>query len=434
MFGTFKSAFVFLLLALVLINCGGTGGTGTSTTGGIIAPASPPTCSSKDVVPAGVPQTDNSFALQAPNVIVPDSTVERSSDFGERAHTNHLIYTGPSQTRVSGGPKGLIPVQLYTAYNVPPSSGSGAIAVVDAYDYPTAKNDFNVFSNMFSLPTETSSDPTLASNTVFQVVYAAGTKPTTDGSWSEESAIDTQWAHAMAPGAKIYLVEAASASVVDLMAAINIAKALPGVKQVSLSFGSSESACQFVHYDANLIQPGVTFFAASGDSSDEKDFPSLSKNAVSIGGTTLVLDASNNRVSENSWSKSGSGLSSFEPRPGFQDIVVSDVQRYRGACDFAAVGDPATGVSVYDSTPYNGLSGWLVFGGTSVACPIVAGITNAAGSHFTSSQGLNANLYAYIATTNVYDVKHGTSGSHSAGTGWDYLTGVGSPNGLLPFQ
>ena len=243
-------------------------------------------------------------------------------------------------------------------------------------------------------------------------------------------AIDTQWAHAMAPHAKVYLVEAKSSSVVDLMAAVNVAKVLPGVTQVSMSFGSAESACNFVHYDANLVQSGVVFFAAAGDTPNELDFPALSKNAVSVGGTTLNFDSVGNRNFENSWSQTGGGSSKFEPRPLFQNIVASTVQAYRGGCDISAVGDPSTGLSVYDSTPSGGFSGWLNFGGTSVSCPIIAGIANAANVPFASSQTFNTSIYSQLGSSVFHDVIHGTAGTNAAGHGWDYLSGVGTPNGI----
>lgn len=421
------SLLAFAFIAATILSCGGGGGTNS-----ILPPAPDPVCTSA-VLSQTDGKTDNAKELQAPNVVVPETTIARTSDAGAVAHTNHLIYVGGGTRGRLAGPTGLVPQDLYTAYGIPPNQGSGAIAIVDAFHYPTSLNDFNVFANQFGLPIEPSTNPLLSTNAVFQVVYASGTKPVDDSGWSQEMAIDTQWAHAMAPNAKIYLVEAASNSVLDLMTAVNVAKNLPGVKQISLSFGATESACNFVKYDPNLVKAGVTFFAAAGDTSNEKDFPALSKNAVSVGGTTLNLDASGNRINENSWSQTGGGLSVFEPRPLFQDVVVNIVLGYRGGCDIAAVGDPATGVSVYDSTPHGGFSGWLIFGGTSVAAPIIAGIDNAAGSTHTSSQDFNARVYAQIGTTNFYDVIHGTSGPNSADHGWDMISGVGAPNGLNGF-
>ncbi|MBI1333608.1 MAG: S8 family serine peptidase [Armatimonadetes bacterium] len=419
-----RTSTLSLVALFLLAGCGGGGNSGSS----IIDPANDPTCSSNVIAR---PQGDNASLLAEPGVIVPSSTVARAADIGYRAHTNHLI--NASSVGRGTGPTGLTPDQLRTAYSIPADLGSGAIAIVDAYHYPSALNDFNVFSTEFGLPTESSSDPNGTSNAVFQVVYASGSQPTVDTSWSQESAIDTQWAHAMAPHAKIYLVEAASNSLADLMAAVNVAKNIVGVKQVSMSFGATEDGCLYVHYNANLTKSGVTFFAAAGDTSGELDFPSLSKNCVAVGGTRLTLTTGDARLAETAWTKTGGGLSTLEPRPTFQNVVVDFVQRYRGAADVSAVGDPATGVSVYDSTPDGGLSGWITFGGTSVACPIIAAIVNAADNNWTSSQAFNTNLYNQITTGALFDVKAGKSGALSATTGWDFLTGVGSPNGLTGF-
>lgn len=418
-----KFALSSVAFGVVILGCGG-----TSSGGDILPPAADPTCTSL-AISAFSSQTDNLKQLQSPNVIVPESTIARTADAGTIAHTNHLILQTSAQSRLIG-PTGLTPDQVRTAYSIPPNLGSGAIAIVDAYHYPTALNDFNAFSTQFGLPIEPSVTSTSGSNAVFQVVYAAGIQPPTDAGWSQEMALDTQWAHAMAPNAKIYLVEAKSASVVDLMAAVNVAKALPGVKQVSLSFGTGESACNFVKYDPNLVQNGVVFFAAAGDASNDLLFPAMSKNAVSVGGTTLNIDALGNRLHENSWNQSGGGKSLFEPRPTFQNQLVNIVLGYRGGCDISAVGDPSTGVSVYDSTPSGGLSGWLTFGGTSASAPIVAGIANAAGTTQASSQAFNASIYGLVGSSNIYDVIHGTSGKNSADHGWDYLSGVGAPNGI----
>jgi kumamolisin len=410
-------------VALILVGCGGTSGSNS-----IIAPASDPTCTTP-AIPLKSSNIDNLQELQRPGVIVPSTTVARTIDAGVNAHTNHLISQASATGRLIG-PTGLTPQQLYVAYSIPSGLGQGAIAIVDAYHYPTSLADFNTFSIQFGLPPEQSVSATSSSNTVFQVVFASGTQPVVDSGWSQEMAIDTQWSHAMAPHAKIYLVEAKSSSVADLMAAVIIAKALPGVTQVSMSFGSPESACNFVHYDPNLVQAGVVFFAAAGDTPNELDFPALSKNAVSVGGTTLNFDSMGNRLFENSWSRTGGGASKFEPRPVFQNVVASTVQAYRGGCDISAVGDPLTGLSVYDSTPSGGFSGWLNFGGTSVSCPIVAGIANAANVPFASSQAFNAAVYGELGSPVFHDVTHGTSGTNAAGHGWDYLSGVGTPNGV----
>ncbi|MHB8636694.1 MAG: S53 family peptidase [Fimbriimonadaceae bacterium] len=411
--------------------CGGSSGSSTpSLSRGSIPPAPAPVCTSLARGRA-VPQSAHDGGGQA-GVLVPSTSIPQPGDAGVRAHTNHLILVRGASTR-SSGPSGLVPNQLYKAYGVPLNSGHEAIAIVDAYNYPTALNDFNFFSTTFHLPTENSMTATSDTNSVFQVVYASGTVPLDDAGWGQEMAVDCEWAHAMAPQAKIYLVEAASSNLSDLMAAVNVAKQLNGVRQVTLSFGSVEDACSLVNYDATFLQNGVAFFASAGDTSGERDFPAESMNVVAVGGTTLTVAGDGSRISEIAWNSTGGGPSQFEPRPVFQDVIEATVQGYRANADIAAVGDPQTGVSVYDSLPYQGSSGWQVFGGTSTSTPIVAGMANASGSSRNSSQAQNAALYAALGSSAFHDITIGTSGIFSAGPGWDYLTGVGTPNGLGGF-
>ncbi|MBS1718374.1 MAG: S53 family peptidase [Armatimonadetes bacterium] len=409
----------FAVGAVVLVGCGG----GGDSSNGILPPAPDPVCTT------AVPAQKVATPKYGPNVIVPQSSLPTGSSL--IAHTNHLIYRSSGGSRANS-PQGLVPSQVLGAYGIPSNGGSGAIAIIVAYNYVTALNDFNNFSAQFGLPTEPSADPLSAANQVFQVIYATGTKPTDDAGWGQEAAIDTQWAHAMAPNAKIYLVEAASPYTKDLMDAAQVARALPGVRQVSMSFGAAEDACQFANYDGDLVKAGVTFFASAGDTAGEKDFPGLSRNVVCVGGTTLDVTSGGVWINETAWNGTGGGKSGFEPRPTFQDGLTDIVGRYRGGPDISAVADPATGVSVYDSTPAQGVSGWIVFGGTSVSTPIIAGIANVAGGR-SSSQAQNAVFYAGIGSGNFNDITTGASGSLSAGPGYDLVTGVGTPNGLGGF-
>ncbi len=332
----------------VLIACGGGGG-GSANSSGRPPVAPPPVCSA--AVTAQVPtpgQVQPKIAAGDPRIAVPWSSIPRPGF----AHTNHLILAS-SLASPSVSPSGLSPSKVRAAYNIT-TSGSGAIAIVDAYDDANALSDFNVFSTQFGLPTESSSNATSSSNAVFQVVYASGSKPSADasGGWQEEVSLDIEWAHAMAPAAKIYLVEAATSSVSDLMAAVNVAKTLSGVKQVSMSFGvqfntlNPETGCYYVDYDSTFLHSGVTFFASSGDTAAEHDYPALSSNVTAVGGTTLNLDGSGNWLSETVWNGTGGGDSTVEPRPVYQDGVAKKVGRYRRAFDIAAVAHPNTGVAV----------------------------------------------------------------------------------------
>ena len=129
---------------------------------------------------------------------------------------------------------GYYPADVRAAYRMPASGGSGVIAIVDAFNDPTALSDFNGFSAQFGLPQETNTVATAKTNKVFQIVYATGTKPADDTTgWSSEISLDIEWAHAMAPNAKIVLVEGADDSSLD--AAVAVAKAITGVHEVSMN-------------------------------------------------------------------------------------------------------------------------------------------------------------------------------------------------------
>ncbi len=314
---------------------------------------------------------------------------------------------------------------MHAAYNVPSIGGAGAIAVVDAYHFATSLNDFNVFAKMYNLPQETSTNATASSNTVFQVVYQGLTQPTPDASWGQEEALDIEWAHAMSRNAKIYLVEANSADIDDLFAAVQKASTLPGVREVSMSFGTSEYS-QEAQSDSIFTTPGVVYFAAAGDEAGVSEYPSLSPNVVGVGGTTLNLTTADRVSSEIVWNGTGGGPSVYEPIPSYQSVIKSIVGNFRGSPDIALNADPNTGCAVYDSTSYQGFSGWLVFGGTSLATPCIAGIANTCGRRFANSTLELQFIYGGLGRS-YRDIITGSSGSFNAKKGWDFCTGVGVP-------
>jgi subtilase family serine protease len=353
-------------------------------------------------------------------VHVPDSSIEQPGDQGVRAHTNHVISLRGGASPQSASPTGMTPEQIWHAYNlsgVEPSGGTGTIAIVDAFDYPTALNDFNVFSAQFNLPQET------GNGSVFQKVYAKS-KPRANCGWAQESALDIEWAHAMAPNAKIVLVVAKSNSLSDLLQAVNFAEGLPGVAQISMSWGSGEFSSE-ASYDSTF-NGNLTYVAASGDTGGQTIWPGVSPKVVAAGGTSLNMSG-NTFVSETGWSGSGGGPSKYESRPAFQDVISTIVGSKRGVPDFSFDADPHTGVSVYDSTSCQGFVNWMVFGGTSVASPSLAGIVNFAGhnngsSELTTVYGGFGSAYA----NNFRDITSGTAGSFQAGASWDFVTGIGS--------
>jgi kumamolisin len=386
------------------------------------------------------------FAERGGEVIIPGSSTELPEDIGVRAHTNFRYFL-PKAGKASeqflhkvtpeqaGGPPFAgyffeTPASLACVYSLVsqqpgcnpnavttnPSGGSHAVAIVDAYHYPTAMSDLGVFSAQFGLPAPTSA--------TFQVVYASGLQPPVNSDWNVEEALDIEWAHAMAPHAKIYLVEAASNSLSDLLTAVSVANQLvtaAGGGEVSMSWGGSEFSSE-TSSDSYFTQPGVVYFAAAGDSPGVI-WPSTSPNVVSAGGTSFSRNPTTGSFQEEvTWQSGGGGPSVYEARPSYQNGIAS-IQTHRGTPDVAANADPFSGVWVYDS-PY-----WYMVGGTSVAAPVWAGIVNSANhSPYSAGQELST-LYADHGTTAITMGTCGPYQGYLAGGSWNFCTGLGSPAG-----
>jgi len=321
----------------------------------------------------------------------------------------------------STSPVGLSPATVKSVYNLS-GVGSGTIAIVDAYDSPTAQNDLNVFSAQYGLPLCNSSNPCFE-------LHRMAPRIKVNSGWALEASLDTQWAHAVAPGAKILLVEAKSASGSDLLSAVDYARARADVVAVSMSWGGGEFSSEAAYDTHFTSNHGVTFFASSGDNGTGASWPAVSPNVVGVGGTTLTLSGGA-LVSETAWSGSGGGVSAYETLPGYQSVYgVTGTNGKRAVPDVSYDADPNSGVSVYDSTSYQGQTGWYQVGGTSAGAPQWAAI-QALGGSVTSSK-----LYqdAKLANSSSFlrDITSGTNGSCgvvcTAVTGYDTVTGLGSP-------
>ena len=205
-----------------------------------------------------------------------------------------------------------------------------------------------------------------------------------------------------------------------------------------MSWGGSEFRNETSN-DGVFTVSDVVYFASSGDNGGTTDWPGVSPNVVSAGGTTLSLNSAGNFLSETAWSGSGGGKSKYESRPWYQDAIQSLVGTQRGAPDLSFDANPNTGVSVY----WQG--SWLVFGGTSVAAPSLAGVVNLAasfGAGFAASTAdeLSNRIYANLADSSpsptvgssydFRDITSGSAGKLRCATGWDFVTGVGSNWGL----
>ncbi len=319
------------------------------------------------------------------------------------------------------------------AFNGVAGTGSGeTIAIVDAYHDPNIQTDLNTFDAQFGLP----------DTTVTQVNQTGGTSyPASDptGGWELEESLDVEWAHAMAPGASIMLVEASSNSFSDLLAAVNYASSNANVVSMSWGFGEFSNEAG---YDSYFAQAGVAFVASSGDSGAPASWPAASPNVLSVGGTALTLGAGDVWSSEVGWSGSGGGPSASESQPSYQNGVVTQTSSSRATPDVAYDASPSTGFAVYDSVPYEGTSyGWLQVGGTSAGAPQWSALLAIADQgralsgqpalDSTSPQEVMNILYQNQA--DFHDITSGTStgspGSpnYSAGPGYDYVTGLGSP-------
>ncbi len=304
------------------------------------------------------------------------------------------------------------------------ADGSGqTIAIVDAFHAPTIQNDLAVFDNQFGL-----SSVDGYGKPVLTVAMPQG-RPQVDTGWASEISLDVEWAHAIAPRAHILLVEAVSDSNDDLLKAIDYARHQKGVVAVSMSWGGDESPFDTVnnqylttpkgHIGGSGHKGGIAFVTSSGDNGAGASWPASSPNVLTVGGTTLTLDAQGNTLSEIGWSGSGGGKSALE-RTTTPDVAYE--------------ADPNSGFAVYDSTADQGDVGWQVVGGTSAGAPQWAALIAIAdqGRGYQGKASLDTATQAHHAIytfpqDDFNDILTGSNGTYTAGPGYDLLTGRGSP-------
>ncbi|WP_027344449.1 S53 family peptidase [Hamadaea tsunoensis] len=318
-------------------------------------------------------------------------------------------------------PSGFGPADLRSAYNLTTSGSSATtVAVVDAYDAPTAEADLAAYRTQFGLPACTT-----ANGCFRKIDQNGGTSyPRKNTGWAQEISLDLDMVSAICPNCKILLVEAKTNSFANLGTAENQAVA-QGARIVSNSWGGSDAADST--YGAYFNHPGVAITVSSGDNGYGVEYPASSHYVTAVGGTHLVAGGGSRGWTETVWSGAGSGCSTLNTalsgQAGFGTGCAG-----RAEADVAAVADPNTGVAVR----YNG--SWLVFGGTSVAAPIIAGVYGLAGNAASID-----NNYPYTHSGSLYDITSGSNGSCptsqwcTARAGWDGPTGLGTPNGTGAF-
>ena len=317
-------------------------------------------------------------------------------------------------------------------------TGSGqTIAIVVAYNAPNIAADLATFDSKFGLPAPKS----------FKKVSQTGSTsvlPATDANWALETSLDVEWAHALAPLASILLVEAKSSSLTDLSTAIDYA-AKSGASVISNSWGTVGEINGEALNDTHCKLTKAVCVFSTGDSGNPGGYPAYSPWVLAVGGTTMQLatDATGavSVASESAWSGSGGGSSIYEAKPDYQTGFGTGTGR--AIPDVSYDADPSTGFAVYDSTPFNGSSGWFQMGGTSAGAPQWAAILAAANqlrvakrktvlaAYATSAPLYRAQTIIYKLTSGLADIStgptNGTCDLCSVSVGYDYVTGLGSP-------
>jgi subtilase family serine protease len=350
---------------------------------------------------------------------------------GEARCHSFVRVDNSGQPLATSGPSGYVPADLQAAYNLVSASsaagGGQTIAIVDAYDDPNAESDLAVYRSQFGLT------PCSTANGCFRKVDQNGgtSYPRGNTGWGEEISLDLDMASAICPNCNILLVEASSNSFANLAAAVDEAAKLRA-NVISNSYGGREYSGE-VSDEAHFNHPGVAITVSSGDNGYGVEFPAASQYVTAVGGTTLTHVSSGGRAwTETVWSGAGSGCSAYISKPTSWQTDAGCSRRT--VADVSAVADPNTGVSVYD-TYLHPRGGWLVFGGTSVAAPIIGSVYALAGNASSITYG----SYSYSHTSSLFDVISGSNGSCggsylcTASAGFDGPTGNGTPNGTGAF-
>jgi hypothetical protein len=327
-------------------------------------------------------------------------------------------------------------------------TGDGAgqtVAIVDAFADPDIVADVNTFSRRFGLARVCGTPGAGSGRACFRfTVGAPQGRPSPDSTWALETSLDVEWVHAIAPKAAVRLVEARNATMTRLLDAVSSAAsnsaAAADPDAISLSWGTPEFSAES-YYDGHCALAHTVCVASAGDGGYPGLYPAYSPDVLAIGGTTLGLRPGGQVRSEVAWAGSGGGMSYFEPKPAAQRGVTPGARR--GTPDVSYDADPATGVAIYDSVPYEGYTGWFDIGGTSVGAPswsaILAGadqLRAAAGRPRLTAAGGEAARAVYDANSAIADITSGPPNGGcpiecQAGPGYDFVTGLGSPRAGL---
>jgi hypothetical protein len=341
----------------------------------------------------------------------------------------HVRLDNTGKIKANAVVSGFGPSDLASAYKLDTSANPNrTIAIIDAFGYPNAESDLATYRSQFGLPACTKANGCLKIVNQNGQTSPLPPAPPAGDDWTVETALDLDLASAACPNCKLLLIQADDDLGDGLFIANDTAASL-GATVVSNSWGTSGSGYDLTSYETYFNHAGTGYFASSGDSGYDNggygaSYPASSAHVIAVGGTTLAKATSTSRGwAEAAWSDGGSGCSTFIPKPSWQkDSACS----FRAIADVSAVGDPNTGLAVYNKA--NG--GWIVVGGTSASSPFVAGVFALTGHALSGASFIYANANAF------FDVSLGTNGSCGnvlckAGAGWDGPTGMGTPNGAV---
>jgi hypothetical protein len=364
------------------------------------------------------------------------------------------------------------PAQIRAAYGLPALPAAGAtlsaadaaafgagetIYIVDAFDHPNVFSDLSKFSAKFGLPacTSVALSPTTklplataGAGCTFSVAYTDskaalnGAAPAYDAGWVAEIALDVQWAHAIAPLARIVLVEVANANSNSLLGGVALANRM-GAGVVSMSFGAAEGSW-VRSTDATFTAAGMTYVASSGDGGAQALWPAVSPSVLAVGGTSLQWSGTGTRY-EAAWVSSGGGVSTIEALPSWQagtHVAGAGAATMRTVSDVAFNANPNTGQYVALTPQGSATTSWNAYGGTSIGAPQWAGLVAVANARRAAAAkallgDFHATLYKTIAGVpgsyaaafaDVIDGNDGTCATCAAAAGYDAVTGWGTPN------
>ncbi|MEI8130173.1 MAG: S53 family peptidase [bacterium] len=315
-------------------------------------------------------------------------------------------------------PSGVTPDEIKSLYHLPSSGGHGTIAIIGAYTNASIEKDLADFDTQFSLPACTTKNGCLE-------VHRMSAQVKSDTGWALETALDVEWAHAIAPNAHILLVSATTPSGANFLDALDYVSTRRDVSSVSMSWGGQEFP-EEVSLDSHFVNvSGAVYFAASGDNGAGVSWPASSPNVVAVGGTTIIFDRMQKPHAETAWRGSGGGISAYEKAPPYQiGYSILKSMGMRAIPDVAYDADPRTGFPIVHA----GL--WRTVGGTSAGAPQWAALATL------GSGASNTNFYKdkMLTTNGQYftDITSGKNGACifycTARKRYDYVTGLGTPH------